>query len=520
MREQLKKLPALVLAASLAWTAGCGIDTQVVGVVVDDDLNSPETMLLLARGTNSELTDIFAACDYARRTWAPTDEAMVGANLSESADHRWAVSDFHTRPATSCYEQAMEASWAAIYSVERMKDVDGHYDINPDADPLIARMWLNGGLAERQLGEMFCQANYNFGPNGGILLKGDGKYDPSVIVENDSIFRRAINFADRAIPVAQAAIAAGGEVPQGWYLFDPQVTLTSAYGLKAQAYLILGEWDLADQFAAQALAQPAGTLPPMEGNTWTGGAGVAFIEYTHYNDDTEDNDTHIHFHRDDEGGLWNTPAVNQWEGDPRIPLVHCGEFKPGVTPGSTNSSSNFLNYSTRAGCNLELNNEYRVENNMYPRYVQLKYYDRGSDYEMVTGTEMVLIRAEVALRKGNLAAFTTYINQLRAHYGLAPIAQPATEGALEYPNAEDDAWSILDRERYLELWLEGRRFKDMWRWNHPFWTQGHYIPPEQESMNPPGARPYFCQPMPSGECATNPLIRTEEVCKILPPPGG
>ena len=25
------------------------------------------------------------------------------------------------------------------------------------------------------------------------------------------------------------------------------------------------------------------------------------------------------------------------------------------------------------------------------------------------------------------------------------------------PNAQDDAWSIMDRERYLDLWLEGRR---------------------------------------------------------------
>jgi hypothetical protein len=367
---------------------------------------------------------------------------------------------------------------------------------------------------------MFCEANYNFGPNGGILLKGPGKYDPSLIVTNDSIFRRVINFADRAIPVAQAAIAAGGEVPQGWYLFDPQVTLTSAYGLKAQAYLILQEWDLADQFAALALSQPAGTLPPMEGNIYPGGAGVAFIEYTHYNDFTEDNDTHIWFHRDDEAGLWNTPAALQWPTDPRVPQVHCGEFKPGVVPGSTSSSSNFLNYSTRAGCALELTGEYRNENNYYPRWVQLKYYDRGSDYEMVTGTEMTLIRAEVALRKGNLGDFTTHINALRAHYGLAPIAQPATAGALEYPNAEDDAWSILDRERYLELWLEGRRFKDMWRWNHPFWTEGHYLSAEMAALNPPGPRPYFCYPMPSNECATNPLIRNEEICRTLPPPLG
>lgn len=520
MQALFKRLPALVLAASVAWTVGCGIETKVVGVVAEPDLNTLETMKLLARGTNSELTDIFAACYYAEMTWKPTDEAYIGS--TSSYDARIAASDFSDRPAGSCYSQATEAAWAALYSVQKISEVDKKFDINPDSDPLVARMWLNGGLGERQLGEMFCEANFNYGPEGGILLKGNNPpYDPGEIVSNDSIFRRVIYYADQAIPIAQAALAANAEVIDDWYLFDPQVILTSAYGLKAQAYLLLEEWDLADEFAAKALAEPMGTLPPTEGNIWSGGAGIDFIEYTHYNDDTEDNDTHQVFHRDDEGGLWNTPAVNQWEGDPRIPLVRCGEFKPGVVPGGSKSSSDFINYSSREGCSLEISNEYRNENNMYPRYVQLKYVDRGSDYEMVTGTEMVLIRAEVALRKGDLAGFTTFINQERAHYGLDPIEQPATAGALEYPNAEDDAWSILDRERYLELWLEGRRFKDMWRWNHPYWTdpEGHFITQEQAAIGANGPRAFTCYPMPSNECQTNPLIRTTETCKILQPPG-
>jgi hypothetical protein len=156
----------------------------------------------------------------------------------------------------------------------------------------------------------------------------------------------------------------------------------------------------------------------------------------------------------------------------------------------------------------------------------LKYLDRGSDYEMVTGTEMVLIRAEVALRAGNMAAFEGFINELRAHWSLPPLAEsdpqafPLVAGALEYPNAEDDAWSILDRERYLELWLEGRRHKDMERWEHPFWMEGNYITPEQEDMNPPGPRPYMCHPMPSNECGSNEQLRTEPICQRLDPPGG
>lgn len=527
MKRFIRMLPALVVTAAVAWATGCGIETQVVGVVVDEDLNDLPTMMLLARGTNSELTDIFAASNYARRSYTVTDEAMEGASTSQTTDHRYAASDYHDRIGGSSYSQAMEASWAGILSAQRIESVDIKEGVDPATDPLIARMWLNAGLAERQLGEMFCNATYNFGPDGGMLLNGPGDYDPSIVVTNDSIFRRVINFADRAIEVAQAGVAAGAEVPEGWYLFDPQVVLTSAYGLKAQAYLILEEWAMADQFATLALSQPAGTLPPSAGNIQKGGSGIDYVEFTHYNDDTEDNDTHYEMHRDDEVGLWNSAIANNFEGDPRVPFVRCGEFKDGVTPGGSQSSSNFHDYSTRAGCRLEFTRaEYRIENNRYPRYVQLKYVDRGSDYEMVTGTEMVLIKAEVALRAGDMAAFETLINEHRAFWSLPPLAEsdpqafPLVAGALEYPNAEDDAWSILDRERLLDLWLEGRRRKDMERWNHPYWTEGNYATPEQADLGGGGPRPYMCFPLPSNECGSNETIRTTDVCAKLDPPGG
>jgi len=530
MNRLVKKLPALVLAASMAWTIGCGVETQVQGVIADSDLTTPELMVVLARGTNSELGDVFAACDYAYRTYSPTDEAF-NSGLSGS-EYRYSIMNYQYRPAGSCFAQATEASWAAIYSVERMVQVDNQYDINPDTDPLIARMWLNGGLGERQLGEMFCNATFNYGPDGGILLANPGNYDPGIMVPQDSIFRRVLTYADNAIEVAQAGLAAGVEPVDNWYLFDPQVILTSAYGLKAQAHLILEEWSLADQNAALALSQPAGTLlPPTQGNLMPGGSGVDFIEYTHMNEETERNDVHYWFHQSDDVGLWNTPAATQWADDPRVPHIHCGEFKEGVTPGGNKSSSNFINLSDQPGCNEYLSNEYRGEMNDYPRWVQLKYFEIGSDMELVTGTEMLLIRAEVALRNGDMGGFESYIDQLRGHYGLDPLAVndpqafPLVAGSLEYPNAEDDAWSILDRERYLELWLEGRRYEDFRRWEHPYWAEGHYQVIEHANRNPPGPRPAMCfeggwgMPLPSDECGTNPLIRTTSVCATIQAPG-
>ncbi len=134
---------------------------------------------------------------------------------------------------------------------------------------------------------------------------------------------------------------------------------------------------------------------------------------------------------------------------------------------------------------------------------QEKYPDRETDVVALSGAESRLIRAEAALRSGDLAGFTTQINALRAIYGLDPIAQPASAGSLEYPNAYDDGWSILDAERHLTLWLEGRRMWDLHRWDHPFLNGGTVVwdgEPRRDS----------CMPVPAGECRVNPNFTCPE----------
>lgn len=491
-------LPALAIAAGAA-LAGCGVETEVTGVVVEKDMVGRNVMILLARGQNSEVGDIFGATDYAYVTYSATDEINQQASGGNFVE--FATMDYSDRP-NGAFAQATESAWAALYAIETITEDDGREGINPASDPLIARMWLNAGLSERQLGEQFCQAVFNYGPDGGILLNNPGNHDPGQVVGSDSVFRRVVFYAQKALEVAEAGVAAGEDAVDGWYLFDPQIIRTSAHGLMAQAYLYLEQWDLADQHAAM--------VP------------VGHAEYTHMNPETENNDIFVDQFFDDEISVWGTPADLLYEGDPRVPFVHCGEFRAGVQPGGNKPSSAFNNLSGSDGCSVPggVEGEYRTENNRYPRYAQRKYLSLDDDMEMVTGTEMLLIRAEVALRQGRLGDFTTFINQHRAHFGLAPITQPATAGALEYPNAQDDGWSILDRERYLDLWLEGRRFYDLRRWEHPFWYEGHHLTPDHAALLPPGARPHFCLPLPEAECDTNPLIRNTSACAPIAPPGG
>ena len=89
-----------------------------------------------------------------------------------------------------------------------------------------------------------------------------------------------------------------------------------------------------------------------------------------------------------------------------------------------------------------------------------KYPDRGSNINVAAGTEMLLVRAEAALRANDIAGMTTLMNENRASYGMEPIA---------VPGSEDDAWDTLQYERGATLWLEGRRFYDLSRW----YEEGH-----------------------------------------------
>ena len=70
--------------------------------------------------------------------------------------------------------------------------------------------------------------------------------------------------------------------------------------------------------------------------------------------EVESNDVHFWFHRSDDVGLWETPTAIQWPDDPRVPHIHCGEFKEGVTPGGNKSSSHFINLSNQPGCNEDM----------------------------------------------------------------------------------------------------------------------------------------------------------------------
>ena len=87
---------------------------------------------------------------------------------------------------------------------------------------------------------------------------------------------------------------------------------------------------------------------------------------------------------------------------------------------------------------------------------QRKYPDLGADVPLTKGAEMLMLRAEAALRNGDIPAAFALINQQRATYGgLTPLATPTDITA---------AWRTLQREYGAVVWLEARRLWQLRRW--------------------------------------------------------
>jgi hypothetical protein len=89
-----------------------------------------------------------------------------------------------------------------------------------------------------------------------------------------------------------------------------------------------------------------------------------------------------------------------------------------------------------------------------PWYFQTKFDRRDSPINLASGREMRLIIAESLLQSGDWQGSLAEINQLRASIGVAPWTAAGT----------DETWTVLRRERGIELWLEGRRVGDLYRW--------------------------------------------------------
>lgn len=134
-------------------------------------------------------------------------------------------------------------------------------------------------------------------------------------------------------------------------------------------------------------------------------------------------ETHTRF----EYTVWNT-IFEEHTDDPRVPWRVVFNADGSVANGANGSS---------------------------PHYQQLKYTDRADDIPLAKGTEMLVLRAEAALRGNDIAGAYALMNEARAFYEMDPLPQAATI---------DAAWDDLHFERLATVWIESRALWDYRRW--------------------------------------------------------
>ncbi len=208
-------------------------------------------------------------------------------------------------------------------------------------------------------------------------------------------FERAEDELTQAITIGQAA--------------NNSEVVTAAYGARASVRVSLGDWTGAVEDAAK--------VP------------VGFVYLAALNNEDPSNDLYYETHDRFEYTVFDTEFADHPD-DPRAPWH--------IVFNANGSVANGANGAT-------------------PHYQQDKYKNLGADVPLVKGTEMLLIRAEAALRDNDVARATALMNEARAFYGMDPLAPAATATPAE-------AWATLHYEKGATTWLETRRLGDLRRW--------------------------------------------------------
>ena len=365
-------LRRLAGAVILSTVLGCGItDVSNPGPIQDEALNDPTAGRTVFIGLVSDVEVSAAAVSYYT--------AVASTDLNADATQGWVQNMGAGRllieESSYVWDEAQAARWSAERGIQRLLATQP----TPDRSPFVAGAYLWAGYANRILGDAVCEA----------------VFDGGAPQPNAEYYRRAIAHFDKAITIATAV---GPSLDS--------IRLAATAGL-AQSRLILGEYALASQLAAQIptnflwVAHRSANSPREQNRVWE--ATVLSTQAT------------VH-------GTYS--ASLGATGDPRTTWIDLKK---------TGSSG------------------------LRPYYQQNKYPDRGTDIALAKGAEMRLIEAEALLRAGDVPGAVAKINVVRTAAGVGQVN--ATTVA--------EAWVALDQERHLTLWLEGRRLKDNARLSAP-----------------------------------------------------
>jgi len=335
----------------------------------------------------------------------------------------------------------------------RPQDVDWYFEQPQEgrwaAEEAIRRYEDILGVAEAQQDTAYARAYILSGINHRQLAETfcQVSYEVSAAMEKDTAFQRAYN------------------------MFAQGESLASS----------LGNTNLVNAARVGMAASLAGLAFAGEA-TWQEAQAVAdqvpsdFVYYAFYDENDNWNEVWDETFQRHEMSIFGTVVADEPQDNPRAPWTDC---------------------TIVGNCRTELGADGQTAH-----YRQEKYQSMNADIPVLKGVEARMIEAEYYLINNDLANFIAEINDARAVYGLTPLAQPADQQA---------AWDILDVERMLNLYLEGRRLWDLYRWDqdghdftmytgsrlHDFVYGGSIVHPS--TLDKRG----ICIPIPYSECQAN-----------------
>jgi hypothetical protein len=133
-------------------------------------------------------------------------------------------------------------------------------------------------------------------------------------------------------------------------------------------------------------------------------------------------------------------------------------------------------------------------------YSQWKYTDVGDNIPITHLDEMRLIQAEAAWATGDLPGAMTILNGLRTAEGLSPVTATTSQ----------EVFDVLLNERFAELFMEGQRMQDLYRFDlvPAMMTAGNFV----ETDSPRSIK----FPLSASEGLNNPNIEDDESARCTP----
>ncbi len=387
------RMAGVVVVVGLSAACNGLLDVQSPGRLADSDLNSKESIPGLVVGMSNRMANAMGSITDNMVVYPGllSGEIFHGGSYAFAEIPRGRVDPEDTG---SNWGAAQVARWVAEDGIRRMQDVLDQSEF--DSSPYAARGYMFGAIANRILGENMCTA---------VIDGGDAQ--PA-----DTYFTRGIDEATSAIQIGNAAGAGA------------QDEVYAAYAARASMKAWTGDWTGAVADAQQVPASflyVASLQLPSPDNVFTYETHDRY-EYTIFGTFMSTDTTAARENMD--GPAWTSTHLD----DPRAPWEILYKANGAVAVGANGNT---------------------------PMYQQHKYDDRGADIPLVKGTEMLLLRAEAALRNSDIAGAYSLMNQARDVYGMDHLTAASDLAT---------AWKDLHYERSATVWLEGRHLWDDARW--------------------------------------------------------